>query len=147
MIQSKKILSVVLFIFVLFNSCKKASDLVDNPLLQQYFETNVLNRDFSVSLATDSTTDLTSDYAGYIFVLLKTDYYHGPLKATKAGTMYIGSWSSNEDYSKLVISLPVPPDEFTFLNREWRFTSKGFPTMKLAPWGSTRPFVLNMYRQ
>ncbi|MEP7251062.1 MAG: hypothetical protein ABI683_01745 [Ginsengibacter sp.] len=145
--KSKKIITVVIFIFVVFNSCKKASDLVDNPLLQQYFETNVLNRDFTVSLATDSTTDLTPDYGGYIFVLLKTDYYHGPLKATKAGIVYTGTWSSNEDYSRLDITLPVPPDEFIFLNRAWRFTSKGFPTMKLAPWGSTKPLVLNMYRQ
>ncbi len=133
--------------FLLLNtSCKKSAD-PNNPFLQQLFETNVLNRNFTVSLAKDNTTDLTANYSGYIFVLLKTDFYHGPLQATKNGTTYTGTWSSNADYSKLTIVLPVPPSEFSFLSREWRFTSKSFPTLELAPWGSTNPLVLHMYRQ
>lgn len=147
MVQIKNISFTVISCLILFASCKKAGDLVDNPLLQQYFETNVLNRDFTVSLATDNSTDLTPNYTGYTFVLLKTDNYHGPLKATIGSTVYMGTWSSNEDYSKLDISLPVPPQEFTFLNRAWRFTSKSFPTLKLSPWGSTEALVLHMYRQ
>ncbi|MEO6219525.1 MAG: hypothetical protein ABIO81_03790 [Ginsengibacter sp.] len=138
---------ILLSLFLLFNSCKKAGDIVNNPLLEQYFETNVLNRNFTVSLATDGNADLTSNYNSYIFVLLKTDYYHGPLKATNGSNVYMGTWSSNDDYSKLEITLPVPPSEFTFLNRAWRFTSKSFPTMKLSPWGNTQPLVLHMYRQ
>ncbi len=147
MVQLKNILLTILFILLLFASCKKAGDLVNNPLLEQYFETNVLNRDFIVSLATDNSSDITANYTGYTFVLLKTDYYHGPLKATVGSTVYMGTWSSNEDYSKLDISLPVPPAEFSFLSRPWRFTSKNFPTLKLAPWGSTEALELNMYRQ
>ena len=147
MAQLKNISFIVLCFLLLFTSCKKAGDLVNNPLLEQYFETNVLNRDFTVSLATDNSTDLTPNYTGYIFVLLKTDFYHGPLKATIGNTVYMGTWSSNADYSKLDISLPVPPPEFTFLNRSWRFTSKSFPTLKLSPWGSTEALVLHMYRQ
>ena len=85
-------------------SCKKSGDAGTNALLEQYFETNVLNRNFIVSLAQDNGTDLTANYNGYVFVLLKTDFYHGPLQATKGGTMYTGTWSSNNDYSKLVIS-------------------------------------------
>ncbi len=147
MAQLKNISFIVLCFLLLFTSCKKAGDLVNNPLLEQYFETNVLNRDFTVSLATDNSTDLTPNYTGYIFVLLKTDFYHGPLKATIGNTVYMGTWSSNADYSKLDISLTVPPPEFTFLSRSWRFTSKSFPTLKLSPWGTTEALVLHMYRQ
>lgn len=143
-----KNISIIVFCCMLLSttSCKKAGDLVNNPLLEQYFETNILNRDFTVTLATDNSTDLTGNYTGYTFVLLKTDFYHGPLRATIGSTVYMGTWSSNEDYSKLDISLPAPPPEFTFLTRAWRFTSKSFPTLKLSPWGSTEPLVLHMYR-
>ena len=142
-----KYLYLVLFLVLGANiSCKKAGSL-NNPLLEQYFETNVLNRNFTVSLAQDSSADLTSNYSGEVFILLKTDFYHGDLQATKNGIVYTGSWSCNDDYSKLTITLPNPPSEFVFLTREWRFTSKNLPTMKLAPWGSMAPIALNMYRQ
>jgi hypothetical protein len=136
------------FSFLLFNSaCKKSLDSVSNTQLEQYFESNILNRNFTVSLAQDSSNNITSSYTGELFVLLKTDFYHGPLQATKGGIVYTGSWSCNSDYSQLIITLPNPPSEFVFLTRPWRFTSKSLPTMKLAPWGSTAPVVLNMYRQ
>lgn len=138
------ILSLLLF---MSSSCKKSGNAGTTALLEQYFETNVLNRNFTVSKALDSVTDLTANYTGYVFVLLKTDFYHGPLQATKSGATFTGSWSSNDDYSKLVISLPNPPSEFDFLSRDWRFTSKDFPTLKLAPWGSSDPLVLYMLRQ
>jgi hypothetical protein len=143
-----KIFPLIFFLFLLMStSCKKKGDSGTNALLEQYFETNVLNRNFTVSLAQDNGTDLTATYNGYVFVLLKTDFYHGPLQATKSGTIFTGTWSSNNDYSKLVISLPGSPSEFGFLSREWRFTSKNFPTLKLAPWGSSEALVLNMLRQ
>ena len=139
---------LILLLFILVApSCKKSGASATNALLEQYFETNVLNRNFTVSKAQDNATDLTANYNGYVFVLLKTDFYHGPLQATKSGTIYTGSWSSNSDYSKLVISLPNPPSEFGFLSRDWRFTSKDFPTLKLAPWGSTESLELDMLRQ
>jgi hypothetical protein len=139
---------LILFLFLLLSiSCKKPGDTGTNPLLEQYFESNVLNRNFTVSHAEDNGTDLTTNYSGYVFVLLKTDFYHGALQATKNGTIYTGSWSSNNDYSKLVITLSTPPSEFDFLSRDWRFTSKNFPTLKLAPWGSSNALVLYMLRQ
>ncbi|MGN6530945.1 MAG: hypothetical protein ACTHK0_04240 [Ginsengibacter sp.] len=115
--------------------------------MEKYFDDNLIGRNFIVSLATDSTTDLTSEYAGYTFVLLKTDFYNGPLQATKGANKYMGTWSANEDYSKLTIALPDSIQEFKFLNRSWRFTKKDIPTLKLAPWGSTEPLVLYMTRQ
>jgi hypothetical protein len=140
--------SLFVFSALLFGSaCKKSVDASNNALLEQYFETNILNRNFTVSLATDNGADITSDYSGEVFVLLKTDFYHGPLQATKGGMVYTGSWSCNSDYGQLTIMLPNPPPEFAFLSRAWRFTSKGLPTMELAPWGSSAPIVLHMYRQ
>ena len=138
---------ILLSLLLMSLSCKKNGDKGTNALLEQYFETNVLNRNFIVSLAQDNGADLTPDYSGYVFVLLKTDFYHGPLQATKSGIIYTGTWSSNNDYSELVISLPNPPAEFVFLSRNWRFTSKKFPTLELSPWGSTEALVLHMYRQ
>nr|MDQ6890759.1 hypothetical protein [Bacteroidota bacterium] len=93
MFKLKQAIFPALCFVLFFTSCKKAGDLVNNPLLEQYFETNVLNRDFIVSLATDSSVDLTPDYKGYVFVLLKTDYYHGTLKATRGNNVYTGTWS------------------------------------------------------
>ncbi len=135
----------MLAFFLLLISCKKGISAND-PQLEQYFESNVLNKNFIVSLAIDNNTDLTSNYSNYIFVLLKSDYYHGPLKGSKNGVEIIGSWSSNSDYSKLIITFPSPPAELSFLSRSWRFTSKSFPTLKLAPWGSNDPIQLNMTR-
>ena len=143
----KNIPLILLLLLLVSPSCKKNGDPGTNPLLEQYFETNVLNRNFTVTLAKDNATDLTANYNGYVFVLLKTDFYHGPLEVTKSGTTFTGTWSSNNDYSKLVITLSNPPVEFSFLNRAWRFTSKSFPTLKLAPWGSSDALVLYMQRQ
>jgi hypothetical protein len=143
-----KNIPIILFLLVfIFPSCKNYGGSGDSALLEKYFEKNVLNRNFIVTLAQDHGTDLTSEYNGYVFVLLKTDFYHGPLQATNGGIMYTGTWSSNSDYSKLAITLASPPPEFGFLTRNWRFTSKSFPTLQLAPWGSAEALILHMYRQ
>jgi len=132
---------------VLCFSCKKTLQNLDQSLLQKYFEKYVIGSDFVVSLAVDSTTDITSMYTGYKFVLLETDLYHGPLKATNGSNQYYGTWTTNSDYSKLDISLPDSIPGFSFLSRSWRFTKKENPTLQLAPWGSTAPLVLHMTRQ
>jgi len=153
-----KILSLsksILFFFIAvfcFTSCSKELQNAVNgtgtsTILEQYFEANVLNQNFLINSATDNGTDITANYNGYTFKMLKTDYYHGPAQATKGANTYTGTWSSNSDYSKLVITLPNTPSEFVFLNREWRFTKKAFPQMELAPWGTTEPLVLHMIKQ
>ena len=80
-------------------------------------------------------------------MLQKNTDFDGPLTGTLNGTVYNGTWSSNDDYSKLTITLPSTPFQFVFLTREWRFTSKGIPTLELAPWGSNAAIVLHMTRQ
>lgn len=118
-----------------------------SSILEQFFEANVLNKNFVISLATNNGVDISANYNGYVFKMLKTDYYHGPAQVTKGSNTYTGTWSSNSDYSKLVITLPSTPSEFIFLNREWKFTKKNPPQLELAPWGTTEPLVLHMLQQ
>lgn len=140
------ILMAATFVTV-FNGCSKSVvEAAQVSYAQQQFEDNILNKNFRVHLATDNGTDLTSQYSGYTFVLFKSTYYNGPMTAVKNGVTYNGTWSSNDDYGKLVIVFPAIPAEFVFLTREWRFTKKSLPIMELAPWGTTDPKVLHMER-
>ena len=141
-----KLILLSFCISLCFVTCKKA-ETNSGTVLQKYFETSVLNQNIIVNFASDSGTDITSNYTGYTFVLLKTDYYHGPLQVTTNGTVTTGSWSCNDDYSKLTITLPGTSPQFAFLSRSWRFTSKSQTVMKLAPWGSTAPLILYMQLQ
>ncbi len=132
-------------LLLLLISCHKKKD---NTILEQFFEDNILDQSFVITHANDESADLTANYTGYKFVLKKgNDYYHGPLKVTFNSSNYNGTWSSNEDYSKLNIQLPSVPSDFIFLNRDWRFTSKALPELKFAPWGSTANIQLTMKRQ
>ena len=132
---------------VLTFSCKKKIHDINHSLAEKYFEIYVIGNDFAVTLAKDNTSDITTDYKDYKFVLLETDLLHGPLKATTGANIYMGTWQTNEDYSKLDISLPDSIPVFRFLSRNWRFTKKENPTLQLAPWGSSDPVVLHMTRQ
>ena len=116
-------------------------------LQEKLFEQNLLNQNFVVSFADDNGTVLTSNYTGYIFILEKIDYYHGPMKAIKNGITYLGTWSSNDDYGKLIITLPDTPAELKFLSREWRFKSKSFSLLKLAPWGQGDGINVHLSKQ
>lgn len=137
-------LTTVLFVFT---DCSKSKiEAVQVSYAQQQFEDNILNKNFRVHLASDNGTDLTSQYTGYTFVLFKSTYYNGPMTAVKNAVTFNGTWSSNDDYSKLTIIFPSAPPEFVFLNRDWRFTKKALPIMELAPWGTTEPKVLHMER-
>ncbi len=148
--KSRLLIAVLISILLLANSCKKnaATDQITQNVLEQYFELNILNRDFIVILATDNGTDLTSQYNGFVFRLFKNTLYDGPMTGIKNGVTYNGTWSCNEDYSKLSINInqPAPPASFSFLNRNWKFTRKAVPVMELAPWGTTDPKVLHMER-
>lgn len=138
---------VIIFLLTLSGfSCKK-EEKVMNAANEKLFEETILNSDFVVSYANDDGTILTSNYSGYVFVLRKTDNYHGPMKVSKNGQVYEGSWSANEDYGKLTITLPSLPVEFKFLSRAWRFTSKKLPVLKLAPWGQGDGISVDMTRQ
>ena len=148
-IYRARLIIVILFsILLLLTGCSKnpLTDPATLNLYQQFFEQNILNHDYQVQLATDSGTDITSRYAGYTFRMLENSLLNGPITVTKGSQAFLGSWSSNDDYSKLVITLPPSPVEFLFIAREWRFTKKDLSVMELAPWGSTDPKVLHMLR-
>jgi hypothetical protein len=150
--KSRIIIAILLSIALLASSCKSQQDAYVTNVLEQYFEANILNRDFKVLYATDNGTEITTQFDGWVFKLLKNTYYDGPMtakKTTPTGTIqYSGTWSSNSDFGKLVITLNQPsvPAEFVFLNRDWRFEQKAIPVMKLAPWGSAPPKQLHMQR-
>ncbi len=114
---------------------------------EKLFEESILNQNFIVSYANDHNMELTSNYSGYVFILSKIDYYHGPMKAIKDGITYPGTWSSNDDYGKLIITFPDNPSELKFLSREWRFKSKSFSLLKLAPWGELEGINVHMTKQ
>lgn len=137
-----------LAILAILNGCGKSSivEQVQQNAYEKQFEDNILNQNFRVQMATDNGVVLTPEYDGYTFRLMKATSYNGLLTAQKNSVTYNGSWSCNEDYSKLVISLPIAPPEFIFLTREWKFTKKSLPIMELAPWGTTEPKVLHMER-
>jgi len=146
--RSRYFIALLCAILLLAASCKKTKDKITQDILQEYFDNNILNRDFKVKLATDNGTDLTSQYDGETFRLLKNSNYDGPMTGIKNGVTYTGTWSCNEDFSKLTINItqPTTPSEFGFLNRAWKFTKKAVPVMELAPWGTTNPLVLHMER-
>lgn len=147
--RNRFIIALLCSVLLLASSCKKVKEDLTEDILQQYFESNILNRDYKVRLANNNGTDLTSQYEGYLFRLLKNTNYDGPMTASKNGViLYTGTWSTNEDFGKLVITLNQPsvPAEFVFINRQWRFAEKGIPVMKLAPWGSSAAIELHMER-
>ena len=141
----KKYLLLFLLPMVFFTSCKKEKNM--GSAQEKLFEESILNQNFIVSYASDHGTVLTSNYSGYIFILSKIDYYHGPMKAIKDEVTYSGTWSSNDDYGKLIITLPNTPAELKFLSRAWRFKSKSFSLLKLAPWGEGDEINVNMSKE
>lgn len=137
---------LLLATFFLVTGCHKND--TSNTIFEQFFEDNVLGQTFVITYANNQGTDLTAQYSGYNFVLQKgSDFYNGVLRVTKAGVTYSGTWSSNQDYSKLNIILPSSPVEFNFLTRSWRFASKQLPVLKFTPWGGPDDIQLTMTRQ
>ena len=123
-------------------------DKKQNTILEQFFEDNILDQTFIITEANDGNTDLTSNYLGYNFVLKKgSDYHNGPLIVKNGSLTYAGTWSCDEDYGRLKIVLPSLPSAFTFLTRDWRFTSKALPELKFSPWGGSGSIKLTMKRQ
>ena len=143
------VLITALAVALVLNSCSKVQAVIkakQQTALEKQFEDNILNQNFRVQLATDDGVDLTPQFTGYTFRLLKTTYYNGVMTAEKNSITYNGTWSCNEDYSKLTITLPPAPTEFLFLIRDWKFTKKSLPIMEFAPWGTLEPKVLHMER-
>jgi hypothetical protein len=141
--------ALILAATLLLASCKKKVEDISQQTLQEYFEETILNKNFIVEYAKDASADITGNYVTDTFIMKKgSTYYDGVMTGKNGAITYTGTWSSNEDYSRLVINIntPAPPSAYTFLNRPWRFTKKSLPVMELAPWGTTDPKVLHMRR-
>ena len=90
--RSRYIIVILLSIIILLASCSKSAiEAKYISAAQQYFDDNVLGRDFKVALATDNGTDITTNYTGFLFKLIKSTYYDGPFTATNGGTVYSGT--------------------------------------------------------
>ncbi len=149
--KGRYVLALVSAILLLLSGCAKSGSSLQANILQQYFTTNLLNRNFIINLATDTSMDITNHFAMDTFVLKQSDtsLLNGPMTAKRGVAIYTGTWSSNSDYSQLNIHITDPspiPADFNFLNRSWKFTQKALPVMQLAPWGSLDPKVLYMQR-
>lgn len=151
-ITLKKVLITILFscMLLVMSNCKKLELLSGSQTaLEKLFEENVLNKEFVVNFASDSTADITNRFSSYTFSFSKTNsFYEGTVTATKTGATYTGTWASNSDFSKLTINITTPaiPAELVFLNRAWKFTQKNPELMKLAPWYDDGPKVLYIKR-
>ena len=79
-------IAVLLAIMLLLGSCKKTIENVSQQTVQQYFEETILNKNFIVEYAKDTTTDITANYNSDTFVLKKgSTYYDGAMTGKKGG--------------------------------------------------------------
>jgi hypothetical protein len=124
-LQSIQVLFIAIVLLLGSASCKKEADSVD-PVA--FFNANVLNKNLTVHLATDNGVNVTSNYSAYTFKCATG----GVFTATNNLFSINGTWAVNADYGKLTITLPTPPSEFIFLNREWIFTKYSTPIMELG---------------
>jgi hypothetical protein len=120
-------------------SCRKKAiekKVMEPSFLNKFFEENVLNRDITVLEARQDGRDTLSIFNGYVFKLLKNTYYDGPFEAKANGNTYLGTWQSNDDYSKLVLDIHgQPPLEWVCLT--WKFSKKTTTSLELVPWFNT----------
>lgn len=141
---------IIVLICMLLSACKKTVTQPVEDLAKVIFEQNILNKDFVVKkFINKDSVDLTAQFEGDTFTLIKNTYQDGPLKARKNGIEYSGgTWACTEDYGKLTITLPSTVPEFSLLVKDWRFVSKDIPVMELAPWlePKTSPSRLQMER-
>ena len=70
--KTRFLIAIIFSALILAFGCKKTVETQTVDILQQYFDQNVLNRDFRVDSATDNGVDITHQYDTYIFRLEKT---------------------------------------------------------------------------
>jgi hypothetical protein len=117
---------------------KKKQEIIEekvyNPtFLNKYFEDNILNRDITVTEARFQGRDTTPMYSGYVFKLLKNTYYDGPFEARHNGNLYTGTWTCNEDYSKLTLDIKQT-GALEWVSISWKFTNKTTTVLEIVPW-------------
>ncbi|MBP6430784.1 MAG: hypothetical protein KA319_03375 [Ferruginibacter sp.] len=120
-------IAVIAATLLLFTTsgCKKESETVDSTA---FFNNNVLNKTLTIHLAIDNGANVTSNYSAYTFTCATGGVF------TAANNLFsvTGTWAANADFSKVTFTLPTPPSEFIFLNREWTFTKFTTPILELG---------------
>ncbi len=100
---------------------------------QKVFELYVLNRATRIKLAIDTGgINITPDFSDMVIYLRKETFYNGPVEILANGTKYIGTWSSNYDYSFLDLSIEGLP-QFKYFEKTWRFKYKSLDLLILVP--------------
>ena len=115
----KSYLNCFLFAIVLFISCKKDSNNINN---------NISNGTWRITLFTDSGNDETGDFSGYSF----TFGDNGVLTATKAGSSKTGTWNNNNNDFNIDIGEKTDSNKpLGELTDDWDIISKSSMEIKL----------------
>jgi hypothetical protein len=76
--------------------------------------------------------NITPDFSDMVIYLRKETFYNGPVEILANGTKYVGTWSSNYDYSFLDLNIEGLP-QFKFFEKTWRFKYKSLDLLILVP--------------
>lgn len=116
------------------NDTTKKDTVIDTvSLAQKVFEIYVLNKATRIKLAIDTGgTNITPDFSDMVIYLRKETFYNGPVEILANGTKYVGTWSSNYDYSFLDLSIEGLP-QFKYFEKTWRFKYKSLDLLILVP--------------
>jgi hypothetical protein len=116
------------------NDTTKKDSVIDTAsFAQKVFELYVLNKATRIKLAIDTGgINITPDFSDMVIYLRKETFYNGPLEILANGTKYIGTWSSNYDYSFLDLSIEGLP-QFKYFEKTWRFKYKSLDLLILVP--------------
>jgi hypothetical protein len=141
-LKSNVFIAAIICIFTLPNCSKSDSSPAPvDPI--NFFDNNFINKDLIIHLATDNGTTITSQYNGYILRFAKNAATSGSVSISNTLVSYPGTWTTTADHTTVTIVMPTPPNEFAFLNRQWKFTHYSIPIMELAPVASGDNKVLH----
>src|SRR5882757_8587218 len=119
-------IAMLLFVAIIsFSNCSKDDNTTiavsDN---KKYFEDTVLDHDLILSSVSDNGTDISSQYSKYTFRFSKTSTLSGTIMIGNTDTPLTASWTVDETYNDLTISISPSPAPFAFLNDEFVFVSR-----------------------
>lgn len=140
LIAALGIILTVVFLLLPLSGCEEKppptppTDSVDNATsAQKAFDLLVLGKKFFMKKGIDSLgNDISGNYSDQIYILEKQTYTNGPAKVIIGGDTYLGTWKSNDDYSKLELLVEGRPD-FAFFSIPWRVTNKTYTGLSMVP--------------
>lgn len=112
-----------------------------------FFDNNFINKDLTVHLAVDNGSTITSQFNGYTLRFTKNAATSGTVSIANGILSISGTWVTTTDHTTLTMTVPTPPNDFAFFNRQWKFTRYSTPIMELAPFASGDNKVLHFQIQ